>query len=96
VLVNGELALYVERGGHSALSFVSGTALSLAAEALADAINSGMLVGGLRLAKLNGQDALLAHRDLAELSNALLSAGFSVTPRGLRLVASGRVRHAGR
>jgi ATP-dependent Lhr-like helicase len=80
----GELALYVERGGHTALAFGQGDRLGQAAQALAEAVKDGR-VAGLRLTKVDGIDALVAHQNLQPLAEALIGAGFAVTPQGLRL-----------
>ncbi|HEX5511802.1 MAG TPA: DEAD/DEAH box helicase, partial [Actinomycetales bacterium] len=81
VLVDGELVLYVERGGRSLLSWTDDPgALSVAAEALAGAVRGGAL-GRLTVQKADGE-GVLAGGPLAE---ALEAAGFHATPRGLRL-----------
>ncbi len=80
VLVNGELCLYVERGGKSLLSWSDDTdVVQPAADALALAVRDGML-GRLSVERADG--AAVAHSPLAE---ALEAAGFHPTPRGLRL-----------
>ena len=81
VLVGGALVCYLERGGHSLRSFsTEPAALAAAAKALAEA--SGRPgIGRLRLTKLDGSAALGAAGPLAE---ALLAAGFAITPSGLR------------
>ncbi|MCL2788266.1 MAG: DEAD/DEAH box helicase, partial [Micrococcales bacterium] len=85
VLVAGDLVLYVERGGHTALTFSTDpAALSRAAEALVACVRDGR-IASLRLAKLDGNDALAAHRDLVPLADALVTAGFNLTPQGLRI-----------
>jgi ATP-dependent Lhr-like helicase len=80
VLVNGELAIYVERGGRSLLSFVEEeSVLVKAAHELAAAVKRGAL-GALSVERADG-DAVLG----TGLGKALESAGFRITPRGLRL-----------
>ena len=85
MLVGGHLALYVERGGRSALTFgAPGPVLSAAVTALADAVRAGGL-GTVSLHKADGAP-LVAREGLAtDLGRALLAAGFTVTPSGVRL-----------
>jgi ATP-dependent Lhr-like helicase len=80
VLVDGDLALYVERGGRTLLSFVEAPEiLQAAAKALADAVHSGAL-GPLSVERADGVPV-----GASALREALSGAGFRVTPRGLRL-----------
>jgi ATP-dependent Lhr-like helicase len=80
VLVDGALALYVERGGRTLLTFAEDEpTLAAAAEALAQAVRRGAL-GSLSVERADGE----AVHDSA-LARALATAGFKVTPRGLRL-----------
>ncbi|MGI5480268.1 ATP-dependent helicase [Streptomyces lavendofoliae] len=84
VLVDGELTLYVERGGKSVLSWATepdDPALGAAAEALAAAARAGSL-GTVTVERINGGAALTS-----PLSRSLETAGFHATPRGLRLRA---------
>ncbi len=84
VLVDGELTLYVERGGRTLLSWSldpQAPALRAAADALAAAARSGAL-GTVTVERVNGAAALTS-----PLSQALEAAGFHATPRGLRLRA---------
>lgn len=82
VLVEGELVLYVERGGKSLLSFTEDeSGLRRAAEALARAVHDGWL-GALAVQRADGEGALSSR--LAEI---LTGAGFRATPKGLRLRA---------
>ena len=82
VLVDGELALYVERGGRSLLSWSDDEqVLRSAADALALAVHTGAL-GRLTVERTDGADVLGAGHPLA---TALETAGFTATPRGLRL-----------
>ena len=79
VLVDGALALYVERGGKTMLTFAEDDrAMSAAANSLASVIRrSG---GRLKVERVNG-DFVIG----TSLGDALVDAGFSVTPQGLRL-----------
>ncbi|WP_431948432.1 ATP-dependent helicase [Actinacidiphila sp. bgisy167] len=94
VLVDGELTLYVERGGKTLLAWPgpAGAAadgregggadeerLQAAADALALAVRDGAL-GRLTVERTNGESALTS-----ALGRALEAAGFHATPRGLRL-----------
>jgi ATP-dependent Lhr-like helicase len=82
VVVDGELVLYVERGGKTLLSWTDDPdALQSAADALALAVREGAL-GRLTVEKADG-GALLGSRH--PLVHALAQAGFHATPRGLRL-----------
>jgi ATP-dependent Lhr-like helicase len=82
VLVDGELALYVERGGKSLLSWSDDPAcVQPAADALALAVRDGML-GKLAVERADGEAVLTS-----PLGAALEQAGFRPTPRGLRLRA---------
>jgi ATP-dependent Lhr-like helicase len=82
VLVDGDLVLYVERGGKTLLSWTDDPdRLQGAADALALAVREGAL-GRLTVEKADG-DALLGSRH--PLVHALAQAGFHATPRGLRL-----------
>lgn len=78
VIVDGELAVYVERGGKSALTFTAdaGT-LAAAAPALAAAARR---LGRMRIEKVDGEFAVGT-----PLGEALAAAGFAPTPQGLRL-----------
>ncbi|MEU1165485.1 DEAD/DEAH box helicase, partial [Streptomyces sp. NPDC005921] len=89
VLVDGELTLYMERGGKTLLAWPSApdTAatddprLRTAAEALAAAARAGTL-GTVTVERVNGASALTS-----PLGVLLEGAGFIATPRGLRLRA---------
>jgi ATP-dependent Lhr-like helicase len=82
VLVDGQLVLYVERGGKTLLSFTEDESLvGPAADALALAVREGAL-GKLTVEKTDGAAALSS-----PLGAALEAAGFHPTPRGLRLRA---------
>ncbi|SCG52522.1 ATP dependent helicase, Lhr family [Micromonospora halophytica] len=80
VLVDGDLVLYVERGGRTILSFTDDTdALAAAGKALADAVHSGAL-GAMSVERADGEAV-----QASPLRDALTAAGFRATPRGLRL-----------
>jgi ATP-dependent helicase Lhr and Lhr-like helicase len=80
VLFAGELALYVERGGKTLLSWTDDPAvLTPCAHALAAAVREGAL-GRMTVEKADGG----AVHD-SPLAAALSTAGFRATPRGLRL-----------
>ncbi|MFD7118387.1 ATP-dependent helicase [Streptomyces sp. NPDC059922] len=84
VLVDGELTLYMERGGKTLLAWPTDPedpSLRSAAEALASAARAGAL-GTVTVERTNGAPALTS-----PLGRALESAGFHATPRGLRLRA---------
>ncbi|GAA2258290.1 ATP-dependent helicase [Kitasatospora cystarginea] len=77
VLIDGELVLYVERGGKSLLAWQP---LPAAVEALADAVRQGALGGSVTIERANGEPALTS-----DLGRLLEQTGFHPTPRGLRL-----------
>jgi ATP-dependent helicase Lhr and Lhr-like helicase len=86
VLVEGELAVYVERGGKTLLSFESAEVetsaelfMRTAVEALALAVRDGWL-GRLDVERADGGSVLTS-----PLGTALEAAGFRATPKGLRL-----------
>ncbi|GGN00645.1 ATP-dependent Lhr-like helicase [Actinoplanes campanulatus] len=82
VTVGGDLILYVERGGRTLLSFTDDTeTLTRAAQGLAGAVRSGAL-GALSVERADGESV-----HASPLREALTTAGFRVTPRGLRLRA---------
>ncbi|MFY1679123.1 ATP-dependent helicase [Streptomyces sp. WMMC905] len=89
VLIDGELALYLERGGKTLLAWpadpevlpMDDPRLRPAAEALAAAARSGS-IGTLTIERVNGSSALTS-----PFSPWLESAGFAATPRGLRIRA---------
>jgi len=88
VLVDGELTLYVERGGRTLLTWSDDPdLLTPATAALAEAARRGSL-GRMTVEKADGEQLLGSGP--TPLREALQSAGFVSTPRGLRLrVASG-------
>ena len=82
VLVDGELVLYVERGGKTMLCWSDDPEhLQAAADALALAVREGAL-GRLTVEKADGASVLGSDHPLVQ---ALSQAGFHMTPRGLRL-----------
>lgn len=79
-LVDGDLVLYVERGGRSLLTWTEDPArLQPAVDALALAVREGAL-GKLTVERADGEGILTS-----SLGRALEAAGFHATPRGLRL-----------
>jgi ATP-dependent Lhr-like helicase len=81
VLVGGALIFYVERGGKTLLSFTEDDAvLRPAASALAQSVQDGLL-GKLTVERADGAHVFGS----AHVSDALQSAGFRMTPQGLRL-----------
>ncbi|MEB3033219.1 ATP-dependent helicase [[Mycobacterium] nativiensis] len=86
VLVDGALVWFVERGGRSLLNFATGDDGAEAQRAAAGAL-AGLVadrrVDGLSIERVDGV-AVLEIRDSPTLA-ALSGAGFSRTPRGLRL-----------
>jgi ATP-dependent Lhr-like helicase len=85
VLVDGELAWFVERGGRSLLSFTDddSDANHAAAVALADLVTAGR-VNSILVERINSAP-VLAPQVSASVVTALSDAGFARTPRGLRL-----------
>jgi ATP-dependent helicase Lhr and Lhr-like helicase len=80
VLVDGRLAIYIERGGRTLLSFTEEPeVLQPAADALALAVRDGAL-GKLQVERADGLPVASS-----ALGAALSAAGFRPTPRGLRL-----------
>jgi ATP-dependent Lhr-like helicase len=79
VLVDGSLALYVERGGKTVLTFTADERmLAAAASSLATAVRTGL--GRLRIERVDGEFSIGT-----PLATHLTAAGFSPTPQGLRL-----------
>ncbi|MEU7634125.1 ATP-dependent helicase [Nocardia sp. NPDC049220] len=80
VLVDGDLVLYLERGGKTLLTFTENPdARRRAAQALADLVHRRR-VDALVIDRVNGDTV---HGNT--FAGFLLEAGFSATPRGLRL-----------
>jgi ATP-dependent Lhr-like helicase len=81
VLVDGRLAIYVERGGKTLLTYTDDAeTLPRAVDALALAVRDG-LVGVLTVEKADGETVW----DNTPLTDALAHAGFTQSTRGLRL-----------
>ena len=81
VLIGGALIFYVERGGRTLLSFTEDSSkLNPAAEALANAVQDGLL-GKLTVERADGVHVFSS----PVVSEALQTAGFRMTPQGLRL-----------
>lgn len=87
VLVDGALVWYLERGGRSLLSFSSDPLAQRAAAAALAGLVATRRVGGILIERLDGISVLEAanHHAGQATSDALAEAGFSRTPRGLRL-----------
>ncbi|NYF99351.1 ATP-dependent helicase [Janibacter cremeus] len=86
VIVDGEIVLYVERGGRTLLTWGDDPGvLGTAAQGLADAVRRGAL-GRITVHKADGTPVLGSTDPLAL---ALTDAGFTMTPRGLRLRPTG-------
>jgi ATP-dependent Lhr-like helicase len=79
VLVGGRLGLYVERGGRSLLSWLDDDEPAAAVEALAAVVRRGAL-GRVGVERVNGADVRGT-----PMARQLQTAGFRLTPRGLRL-----------
>ncbi len=89
VLVDGELTLYVERGGRTVLSWTdSPESLASAAQAVAAAVRDGR-VGALTVVTTDGVPVLAAGSSATPtpVAAALAAAGFATSPQGLRLRA---------
>ncbi|TAL42518.1 MAG: ATP-dependent helicase [Salinibacterium sp.] len=79
VLVDGELVLYVERGGKTVLTFgTSESRLRAAAESLTKTVRERL--GRLRIERVDGEFSIGT-----PLGTALAECGFVPTPQGLRL-----------
>ena len=82
VLVDGDLVVYVERGGRTLLTFTDDVeVLTPAVDELAAAVRRGAL-GRLTVERADGE-SILGRQD--PVRQALEASGFMVTPRGLRL-----------
>lgn len=87
-LVDGQLVWFLERGGKSLLSFgAEPEAQASAATALATLVGSGGRIPSLLVERVNGVTVLdpNAGEEHATVLDALVTAGFARTPRGLRL-----------
>jgi ATP-dependent helicase Lhr and Lhr-like helicase len=79
VLVDGRLAVYIERGGKTVLTFTTDDAvLAAAAASLAATVRLGL--GRLRVERVDGEFSIGT-----PFGAALATAGFAPTPQGLRL-----------
>ncbi|WP_006244305.1 ATP-dependent helicase [Mycolicibacterium tusciae] len=86
-LVDGELTWFLERGGRSLLSFTDDAEAHIAAGvAVAELVTAGRVPSFL-VEKVNGVSVLEpgAEGQRGAVQEALIGAGFSRTPRGLRL-----------
>jgi ATP-dependent Lhr-like helicase len=86
--------VYVERGGRSLLTFPNGSGdreaasassdrIRAAANCLRDAVSTGT-IPALLITRINGLPALEPREECAAIGQALVEAGFSLTPRGYR------------
>jgi len=83
--VDGELCWFSERGGRSLLTFTDDPDAShAAAVALAELVSSRR-VPALLVERANGVSVLTPDGPATAALDALVEAGFSRTPRGLRL-----------
>jgi ATP-dependent Lhr-like helicase len=79
VIVDGFVALYVERGGKTVLTFSEDErVLAAAASSLASTVRHGL--GKLRIELVDGEFSIGT-----PLGTALMASGFAATPQGLRL-----------
>jgi ATP-dependent Lhr-like helicase len=94
VLQGGRPVVYVERGGRSLLTFPNGSGdreaasassdrIRAAATCLRDAVSTGT-IPALLITRINGLPALEPREECAAIGQALVEAGFSLTPRGYR------------
>lgn len=85
VLVDGELCWFSERGGRSLLTFTDDPDASHAAAVSLAELVSARRVASLLVERVNGVSVLTPDGPAAVALDALVDAGFSRTPRGLRL-----------
>lgn len=85
VLVDGELCWFSERGGRSLLTFTDDPDASHAAAVALAELVSARRVPSLLVERANGVSVLTPDGPAAAALDALVDAGFSRTPRGLRL-----------
>ena len=83
VLVDGELTWFVERGGRSLLSFTADAEVHNAAAAALAELVTRHRVPALLVERIDGVPVLESRESL--VVESLVHAGFSRTPRGLRL-----------
>ena len=87
VLVDGQLTVYVERGGRTLLTFTpDADLLAPATQALATSVRQGAL-GRLTVERADGEHILATGERSSALRRALEAGGFVATPRGLRIRA---------
>ncbi len=86
-VVDGELVWFLERGGRSLLSFTDDVDAHTAAAAALAGMVSAARVQAFLIEKVNGVSVLEPDADgqRTGVQEALIGAGFSRTPRGLRL-----------
>ena len=85
--MDGALVWYSERGGRSLLNFSADLEAQAAAAAALAGLVAGRRIGGILIERIDGVPALeiSPHPGLRATAEALASAGFARTPRGLRL-----------
>lgn len=85
VLVDGELAWFLERGGRSLLTFTDDPAAHHAAATSLAELVAARRVASILVERVDGAPALAPHADGPGPLGALSAAGFARTPRGMRL-----------
>lgn len=86
VLVDGEAVWYLERGGKSLLNFSTDDEAQRAAASAVAALITSRRVNGVLVERLDGISVLEAQDpDRRTTIDSLIDAGFSRTPRGIRL-----------
>ncbi|WP_029115264.1 ATP-dependent helicase [Mycobacterium sp. URHB0044] len=87
VLVDGELVWFLERGGRTLLSYSDDAEANRSAAAALAELVGGRVLQSLLVEKVNGVTVLDPASDdrLTTVRDALTGAGFSRTPRGMRL-----------
>jgi ATP-dependent Lhr-like helicase len=86
VLVDGELAWFLERGGRSLLTFTDDPAAHHAAAAALAELVAARRVASILVERIDGTPALHPHAGgPGPVAEALAGAGFARTPRGMRL-----------
>ncbi|HEV2637834.1 MAG TPA: DEAD/DEAH box helicase [Actinocrinis sp.] len=87
ILVEGDLVLYLERGGRTVLTWPAApSALAAAAQEVAAAVRAGR-IGTLTVTSIDGAQVLSIEPSGGSpaVVHALTAAGFTLTPQGLRL-----------
>ncbi|ADG74439.1 DEAD/H associated domain protein [Cellulomonas flavigena DSM 20109] len=87
-LVDGALALYLERGGRTLLTFSQDPAVLAAAAGALVTTTRARRAGRLTVERIDGAQVLSSDVLSSPAAVALTAAGFLTTPRGLRLQAS--------